>query len=354
MTYCLTKCLGVTLSDELARIVGQRLLVEPVLNGIFFVCEEPVAKGEKSTYIFAGGVSLESIHEPQNKLSIHRMKRAIADTSQKLSCLSRLRRRGRRARFVHQPNRHLIVAWRRKLLWPNASFLRRAVLSGSGVADVGRLHQCRDFGVTNRGNMALALHRFCAGLRFSEMSQCGGNGPIITGVLLIGPDIPIQPVAGQPISNAHLVVLTQVVTEAAKGSCIPLAGFCRCFVFILFDESRVPGVRPQLSAACDRHDFARRLPGPKMVYCRKEKLGRLTLFHELARIIGQRLVVEPRMNRPFVVFEEPAAKAEKSIYIALGGAFGGTSVDEGLPKPQNKGSIHRMKRAVADTSQKLS
>ncbi|NRP76073.1 hypothetical protein ILFOPFJJ_06997 [Ensifer psoraleae] len=198
--------------------------------------------------------------------------------------------------------------------------------------------------------MALALHRSGAGPGFSEMSQCGGNGPIIAGILLIAPDIPIQPVAGQPISNAQLVVLTQIVTEAAKSSCIPPAGFCRCFVFILFDESRVLRVRIQLSAACDRRDSARRLPGPEMVYCPKEKLG-VTLFHELAGIIGQRLVVEPRMNRPFVVFEEPAAKAEKNFYIVLGGVLGGTCVDEDLPKPHNKRSILRIKRLLAAPQQ---
>ncbi|NRP75976.1 hypothetical protein ILFOPFJJ_06900 [Ensifer psoraleae] len=192
--------------------------------------------------------------------------------------------------------------------------------------------------------MALALCRFCAGPRFPEMSQCGTDLPTSIGILLIALDIPIQRVAGKPTGNALLVVLTQVVTETAKSSCISTGGTCCCFVFILFDESRVPGVRPQLSAACDWHDFARRLPGPKMVYCRKEKLGRLTLFHELARIIGQRLAVKPRINGLFVIFEEPAAKAEKSIYIVLGGAFGGTSVDEGLPKPQNKGSILGIKR----------
>ncbi|NRP75977.1 hypothetical protein ILFOPFJJ_06901 [Ensifer psoraleae] len=130
--------------------------------------------------------------------------------------------------------------------------------------------------------MALALDRSGAGPGFSEMSQCGGNGPIITGVLFKALEIFIQRHVGQPISNAQLVVLTQVVTEAGKSSCIPLGVTLRCSVSILLDEGRVLGVRIQLSAACDRHDSARRLPGPEMTYCRKEPSG---IFAELACII---------------------------------------------------------------------
>ncbi|WP_338318896.1 hypothetical protein, partial [Bradyrhizobium ottawaense] len=40
----------------------------------------------------------------------------------------------------------LIAAFRGKLLWPTASFLRRAVLRSGGV-DAPRLHQYRVFGI---------------------------------------------------------------------------------------------------------------------------------------------------------------------------------------------------------------
>ncbi|NRP75978.1 hypothetical protein ILFOPFJJ_06902 [Ensifer psoraleae] len=191
-------------------------------------------------------------------------------------------------------------------------------------------------------------HRLSAGLRFSEMGQCGTDRPIATGgVLLIPLDIFIQRLAGKPISNAHLVVLTQVVTEAPKSSCIHPAGLGGCFVFILFDESRVLGIRIQLSAVCDRHDSARRLPGPEMTYCRKESRG---LVAELARIIGQRPVVEPSKGL-FVICEEPAAKAEKATHIVLGGAFGGAALDEGLLKPRKERSILGIKRLLAAPNQ---
>ncbi|NRP76075.1 hypothetical protein ILFOPFJJ_06999 [Ensifer psoraleae] len=87
-----------------------------------------------------------------------------------------------------------------------------------GVADPPRLHQCGVFGIRNGENMALALHRLGAGLRFSEMNECGTNAPITIGVLPVALDISVQRVAAEPPSNALLVVLTQVVTEAPKCS----------------------------------------------------------------------------------------------------------------------------------------
>ncbi|NRP76085.1 hypothetical protein ILFOPFJJ_07009 [Ensifer psoraleae] len=71
-----------------------------------------------------------------------------------------------------------------------------------------------------------------------------------------------------------------------------------------------------------------------MTYCHKQPRG-ITRSAELARIIDQRLVVEPVFDGIFVICEEPVAKAEKSTYIILGGALGGLAPDEGLLKPQN-------------------
>ncbi|WP_287304488.1 hypothetical protein [Mesorhizobium sp.] len=80
---------------------------------------------------------------------------------------------------------------------------------------------------------------------------------------------------------------------------------------------------------------------------RKEFRG-VTLSNELARIIGQRLVVEPILNGVFVVCEEPAAKAEKNIYVDPGGVLGGVALDEGLLKAEDKVFIPEMKRALAE------
>ncbi|NRP76086.1 hypothetical protein ILFOPFJJ_07010 [Ensifer psoraleae] len=177
------------------------------------------------------------------------------------------------------------MARRRKLLWPTAGFLQRVMLR-SGVADPHPLHQYRVFGIRS-GNTALEPHRFGARLRFSEMRQYETDLLITIGVYLIALDIFIQSLAGKPNSNALFAVLTQVVTETAKN--MRVRSGCRCFVFILFNQRGVLGIRPQLWVTYDRHGAPRRLRCPEMSYClseSREVLG-ITVSDELARIIGQ-------------------------------------------------------------------